>query len=133
MKIKIRTIIWRTFLTISLLLSLLVIIVMGLMFFKITVDLGFLKGGVEASAESALGRKVAIEGPVVLEFSEWPAIEVREIRIANLPDASNPDFLHAGRPGCWQRRRRGHSIIRLLINSADIVLGERRTNIVRNR
>lgn len=96
MKIKIRTIIWRTFLTISLLLSLLVISVMALMFFKITVDLGFLKGGVETSAGSALGRKVAIEGPVVLEFSEWPAIEVREVRIANLPDASNPDFLHAG-------------------------------------
>lgn len=96
MKIGLGTIIRRLFVTIILLLVLLIISLLGLMYFGVTVDLGFLKGGVESSAGSVLGRTVAIEGPVVLEFSEWPAIEVRDVRVANLPDASNPDFLHAG-------------------------------------
>ncbi len=42
---------------------------MGFMYFGVNLNLEFIKGGVETSAESALGRKVSIEGPVFLEFS----------------------------------------------------------------
>lgn len=96
MNINIRTIFRRFFITISLILVLLLITVLALMFFGVNVDLGFLKGGVEASARSALGRDVEIRGPVVLEFSDWPALEVQDVRVANVPGASSPDFLHAG-------------------------------------
>jgi uncharacterized protein involved in outer membrane biogenesis len=84
------------FITVILLLSLLVITIMGFMYFGVTLNLEFIKGGVETSAQSALGRKVLIEGPVSLEFSNWPAIEVRDVQIANLPDAIDPVFLDAG-------------------------------------
>lgn len=96
MKIKFGTIIRRLLLSITLLFVLLIVSVVGLMHFGVTLDLQFLKGGVEAAAESALGRKVAIEGPVTLEFSDWPAIEVRGVTIANLQGASTPFFVNAG-------------------------------------
>jgi len=60
------------------------------------VDLGFLKGGVEASAKAALGREIKIDGPVVFEFSDWPAIEIQNVYVANVPDAFQPVFLKAG-------------------------------------
>jgi uncharacterized protein involved in outer membrane biogenesis len=50
----------------------------------VTIDLSHLRGGVEISAEKALGRDVQINGPVVLEFSGWPSIEVRDVSIANV-------------------------------------------------
>ena len=96
MKTKIGTFFKWLFITISLLLSLLVITIAGLMYFGVTLNLEFLKGGVETSAQSALGRKVSINGPVFLEFSNWPAIEVRDVQIANLPDAVEPLLLDAG-------------------------------------
>ena len=60
------------------------------MLFGVTIDLGFLKGGIEASAKSALGREVTIAGPVFLEFSDWPAIEVQEVQVANIPQVVFP-------------------------------------------
>ena len=51
----------------------------------VTIDLSHLRGGVEVSAEKALGRDVQINGPVVLEFSGWPSIEVRDVTIGNAP------------------------------------------------
>ncbi len=96
MKTKIRILFKWLFISISLLLSLLVITIAGLMYFGVTLNLEFLKSGVEASAESVLDREVSINGPVFLEFSNWPAIEVRNVQIANLPDALEPVFLDAG-------------------------------------
>jgi len=64
--------------------------------FGITVDLSFLKSGVEKAAQSALGREVKINGPVVFEFSHWTAIDVREVQVSNLPNATDPLFLKAG-------------------------------------
>ena len=69
----------------------------GLMYFGVTIDLGFLKSGVAASAQSALGREVSIDGPVVLEFSNWPAIDINGLTIANTAAASEPLFLSAGK------------------------------------
>jgi uncharacterized protein involved in outer membrane biogenesis len=95
MKGKLRTFFRRTFIGISLFFSLLLGIVLALIFIGVTVDLGFLKGGVEASAKAALGREIKIEGPVVFEFSDWPAIEIQDVQVANLPDASQAVFFTA--------------------------------------
>ena len=78
------------------LLGLLVVLVLALTFIGIKVDLSYLRGGVEASAKMGLGREVTIAGPVELEFSYWPALEVSDVKIANEPGASQPIFFHAG-------------------------------------
>ena len=100
MKTRIGTFFKWLFITIGLLLSLIVITIAGLMYFGVTFNLEFLKGGVETSAEAALGRKVSIKGPVFLEFSDWPAIEVQNVQIANLPDAIDPVFSMLGLQDC---------------------------------
>jgi uncharacterized protein involved in outer membrane biogenesis len=79
------------------LLALAIAAVAACIMIGVTIDLSFLKPGVEASAQAALGRQVKIEGPVVFEFSTWPAIEVGDVSIANLPKASDPVFFRAGR------------------------------------
>ncbi len=96
MKTKTGTFFKWLFIVIALPLFTLVITLTGLMYFGVTINLDFLKAGVEISAESVLGREVSIKGPVFLEFSDWPAIEVRDVQIANLPDATEPVFLDAG-------------------------------------
>jgi len=93
---KLGKIVGRLFVVLGLLLSLLVATVVGLMFFGVTIDLSFLKSGVEASAQSALEREVKIEGPVVFEFSTWPAIEIKDVQIANVDSSSEPVFFSAG-------------------------------------
>ena len=78
------------------LLALALVAVVVCIVIGVTVDLSFLRSGVEASAKSALGREVKIQGPVVFEFSNWSAIEVRDVQIANVPNATKPEFLKAG-------------------------------------
>ncbi|MGD9021908.1 MAG: AsmA family protein [Lysobacterales bacterium] len=78
------------------LLVLLVAIVLVLSLIGVKVDLSHLRGGVEVAAGQALGREVTIAGPVELEFSNWPALQVSNVRIANAPGAARPDFLSAG-------------------------------------
>jgi uncharacterized protein involved in outer membrane biogenesis len=87
----------RLFKFLGLLLSILVVTLLGLMYFGVTLDLSFLKQGVEASAGAALEREVKIEGPVVFEFSTWPAIEVQDVQVANVASSSEPLFFSAGR------------------------------------
>jgi uncharacterized protein involved in outer membrane biogenesis len=82
--------------TIAGVLMLLVTTVLVLTFIGVTVDLSFLRGGVEASASKALDRKVVIAGPVELEFSNWPALEVNDVSIANVDGAPQDKFLVAG-------------------------------------
>ena len=77
------------------LLALTFVAVVACIVIGVTVDLSFLRPGVEASAASALGREVKIQGPVVFEFSNWTAIEVRNVQIANVPNATKPEFLSA--------------------------------------
>ena len=50
----------------------------------------------EVAAGKALGRQVTIAGPVELEFSNWPALEVSDVNIANAAGAAQADFLNAG-------------------------------------
>jgi uncharacterized protein involved in outer membrane biogenesis len=62
----------------------------------LTIDLSRLRGGVEVSAEKMLGRDVQINGPVVLEFSGWPSIEVRDVTIDNAPWGRAEHLFEAG-------------------------------------
>ena len=62
----------------------------------VTIDLSHLRGGVEISAEKAIGRDVKINGPVVLEFSGWPSIEVRDVSVANVSQGRADNLLTAG-------------------------------------
>ncbi len=78
------------------LLVLLVTVVLVLSLVGVKLDLSHLRGGVEVAAGKALGREVTIAGPVELEFSNWPALELTNVRIANAPGAAQPDFLDAG-------------------------------------
>jgi uncharacterized protein involved in outer membrane biogenesis len=86
----------RTFIALGLFFSLLLVMLLALIFIGVTVDLGFLKSGVEASAKAALGREIKIEGPVVFEFSDWPAIQIQDVQVANVPGAQQPVFFNAG-------------------------------------
>ena len=61
----------------------------------VTVDLDHLRGGVETSAGVALGREVKINGPVRLQLSGWPSIEVRDVEVANVAGASTDVFFRA--------------------------------------
>ncbi len=82
--------------TLAVLTALLLIILVVCIAIGVTLDLSFLRPGVETSAKLALGRDVKIEGPVLFEFSTWPAIEVRDIKISNPPGFSKPVFFKAG-------------------------------------
>lgn len=56
----------------------------------------WLPGLVEDRLEARLGRRVEVGGPVALDlFEDGPAIEVRDLRIANPPWAAEPTFLRA--------------------------------------
>ncbi len=82
--------------SISAILVLLVFAIGVLIFSGITVNLDFMRGGVETAASSALGRDVTIEGPVELEFSNWPAIDISDVKIANVEGGNSPTLLNAG-------------------------------------
>ena len=86
----------KTLVTVCVAVALILLVsIAGLMYFGITIDLAFLKGGVENSAEAALGREVTIEGPVSLEFSTWPALDIGGLTIANTASGKEPLFLSA--------------------------------------
>jgi len=78
------------------LLGLLIVLILVLTFIGVKIDLSFMRQGVEVSAKKALGREVSIAGPVELEFSNWPALEVSDVKVANAPGASQAEFLNAG-------------------------------------
>ncbi len=79
----------------TVLVSLIVVIVV-LIFTGFTVNLDFMRGGVELAASKALHRDVTISGPVELEFSNWPALDISDLKISNVEGAASPDLLNAG-------------------------------------
>jgi len=74
----------------------LIIVIVVLIFTGVTVNLDFMRGGVEVAASKALHRDVTISGPVALEFSYWPALDVSDLKISNVEGAASPDLLNAG-------------------------------------
>jgi len=77
-------------------ISLLIAALAFAIIFGVTVDLSFLKPGVEKAAKSVLQREVKINGPVVFEFSRWTAIDVHNVQIENVPNATQASFFQAG-------------------------------------
>ncbi len=84
------------FKSIAAILALVVVTVLALIFFGVTVNLDSMRGGVEVAASSALDRKVTIEGPVELEFSNWTALNISDVTIANVKGGVKPNLLNAG-------------------------------------
>ncbi len=82
---------------IAIFVSILVISLTLAIIFGVTVELSFLKPGVEKAAKAALGRELKIRGPVVFKFANWTAIDVLDIRIANVKNATKSDFFTAGK------------------------------------
>lgn len=91
-----RTIFRRIFKAIIVLVVISLLALAILVFAGVTIDLSKFRGAVETSIEAALDREVSIDGPVYLEFSNWPAIDIEEIKLANVEGASKPDMLQAG-------------------------------------
>lgn len=91
------TVIKRLFIFSVVSVSILLATIAGLMYFGVTIDLGFLKSEVATSAQSVLGREVTIDGPVSLEFSTWPALDLGGVKIANTPSGKDPLLLSAER------------------------------------
>ena len=58
----------------------------------ISIDLSAIRGNVESTASSLLGRKVRIDGSIVLIPTLWPSLRVEGIRIANPPKWGTADF-----------------------------------------
>lgn len=77
-------------------LGVLIVTIVVLIFTGVTVNLDFMRGGVETAASKALDRKVTIEGPVELEFSYWPALDISDVKIANVKGGVKPNLLNAG-------------------------------------
>lgn len=91
-----RTFFRRLFKTISAIIIIVLVVVIILIFAGVTIDLSKFRSAVETSIEVALGRDVAIDGPVYLEFSNWPAIDIEDVKLANAEGASSPNMLAAG-------------------------------------
>jgi len=92
-----RTFFRRLFKTILALILILIIALLVLIFAGVTIDLSKFRGGVEASIVAALDREISIDGSVYLEFSNWLAIDIEGMRVANVESASVPNLLEAGR------------------------------------
>ncbi len=91
-----RTFFRRLFKTISAIIVIVLVVVIILIFAGVTLDLSKFHGAVETSIEAALGREITIDGPVYLEFSNWPAIDIEDVKLANAEGASSPNMLAAG-------------------------------------
>lgn len=77
-------------------LAFLIITLVVLVFAGITVNLDFMRRGVEVAASKALDRDVSIRGPVELEFSNWPALDISDVVVSNVDGGSSPYLLNAG-------------------------------------
>ncbi len=114
------------FKSITVLLGVLIATITALVFLGISVNLDFMRGGVEAAASNALHRDVAIEGPVELEFSNWPALNISDVKIANVKGGIKPNLLNAG----FVRMQIGvFPLLRGEINIADITAEEVKLNL----
>lgn len=91
-----RTLIRRFFKTVLVLIAIIIITLTILIFAGVTIDLSKHRGAVETSIEAAIGREIDIDGPVYLEFSNWPAIDIEDVKLANVEGASASNMLEAG-------------------------------------
>lgn len=64
-----------------------VVVILGM-----RLDLSMLRGPVESAVTRTLGREVEIQGPIRLEPTLWPTVEVTGLRVANLENWQPADF-----------------------------------------
>ena len=86
----------RTGIAVAVLAGVFVLAVAIIVAFGITLSLEALRPNIEAAAQSALGRKVRIEGPLTLLPGLRPTIEMRSLRIANVPTSDAAVFAQIG-------------------------------------
>ena len=94
--ISMRTFIRRLFKVVLAVIVIVTVVLTILIFAGVTIDLSKFRGAVETSIEAALDRQVDIDGPVYLEFSNWPAIDIEKVKLANAEGASTESLLEAG-------------------------------------
>ena len=81
---------------IAVIIVIVLVALLVLVFAGVTIDMSKFRGAVETSIEAALDREIAIDGPVYLEFSNWPAIDIGDVTLANAENTSAPNMLEAG-------------------------------------
>ncbi len=62
-----------------------------------TVDPNDYKPEIAAVVQEATGRALSLDGPVRITRSLWPTIEIRDVKLANLPGGTRPDMGRAER------------------------------------
>ncbi len=62
-----------------------------------TLDFEEYRGVIEAEAEKATGRRLAIDGDIDLEISLSPAIAIQDVRFANADWGSRPELVSVQR------------------------------------
>ena len=61
--------------------------------FLLTFDLNAYKGDIEQAVQDATGRRLVIEGELVLKLGRTPSIAIQGVRFANAPWGSRPDMV----------------------------------------
>lgn len=72
--------------------AILIAVVMVTVTFGIPIDISGLRGRIEAAASEALGRELAIEGPITLVPTMPPAVQIEGVRVGNPQAWGEGDF-----------------------------------------
>lgn len=75
------------------LLSIAVVVVLVVSLTRIPVDISRYRGLIERQASQALGRRVSVEGEVIVTTSLWPYFELAGLRVAGAPGVSDEDLI----------------------------------------
>lgn len=90
MRIRLRTLL-------KLFVVLVVALIVAAVAIVLSVDPADYKGVVERQIEQAIGRRVAFEGPVELEFGLVPRLAFEDVSVANMDGGSEPEMARVGR------------------------------------
>jgi uncharacterized protein involved in outer membrane biogenesis len=77
---------------VAILLAVLVLAVVVIALVPFSIDLSRFKPPVEAAVSTALGRTVAIDGPVSVSTSLWPTLQMEGVRLSNPPGFGGGDL-----------------------------------------
>ena len=75
------------------LLSIAVVVVLVVSLARIPIDISRYHGLIERQASQALGRRVSVEGEVIVTTSLWPYIELAGLRVASPSGVSDEDLI----------------------------------------
>ena len=102
------------------LLSIAVVVVLVVTLARIPVDISRYLGLIERQARQALGRRVSVEGEVIVTTSLWPHFELAGLRVASAPDPSSyrQPGRHLGHSLFSRERARGSRTRVIAVQSA---------------